>query len=99
MGSALLAATLVAGASFLNAATTGWQHWLVFNLLFVGILVSTFDFPATTLPVFFVPSFIALAVDTQAATPPIGVGTAYALLCLAAATRDNRPSTAATGST
>ena len=84
MGSVLLIATLIAGASFLNAENEGWSLWLVYVLLFAAVIAVAFHSRARLLVLLFLPTFIALAADNQ--TPPIGVGTAYAALCLAAAT-------------
>ena len=96
MSSALLAASLVAGASFLNAEEPlEWYGWTVYSLLFVALLAVSFArVPSIVLVFSILPTFIALAADDR--VPPIGTGTAYALLCLASATITPPPSTQST---
>ena len=86
MSSALLAASLVAGASFLNAEEPlEWYGWTVYALLFVALIAVAFArVPSIALVFAILPTFIALAADDR--VPPIGTGAAYALLCLASAT-------------
>ena len=99
MSSALLGAALVGGASFVNAnsiAYSDWQIWTTFVLLYCALLTSALNLTSPTtrvlppqalfanvslLIIFILPSFIILEAKSS---PPLGVGLAYTLLCLAA---------------
>lgn len=82
MSSALIGAALVGGASFINADSEEyleWQIWTVFALLYCALLTTAFKVPNSVLLLFILPTFIIFEAQ---ASPPIGVGLVYTLLCL-----------------